>query len=184
MVSSNQINAVVPVAVAAVINITNPTVSVQVLNTNTTPAAATQPFNVHGDSRRTPAPSPSAGWGKDRPPFPLRNGHRDLLHQCRQERRGAGLDDPDLCDRNGRSGGTGSRWAWSPRLRPPWRTTPSAWISPANPRWSATPAQRREPWRASSRSMPSSRQRSQPARPSRSPSRWAPPPARGAASRA
>jgi uncharacterized protein (TIGR03437 family) len=46
MVSSNQINAVVPVAVAAVINTTNPTVSVQVLNTNTTPAAATQPFNV------------------------------------------------------------------------------------------------------------------------------------------
>jgi uncharacterized protein (TIGR03437 family) len=46
MVSNNQINAVVPVAVAAVINTTNPAVSVQVLNTNTTPAAATQPFNV------------------------------------------------------------------------------------------------------------------------------------------
>ncbi len=46
MVSSNQINAVVPVAVAAVINVNNPTVSVQVLNTNTTPAAATQPFNL------------------------------------------------------------------------------------------------------------------------------------------
>jgi uncharacterized protein (TIGR03437 family) len=46
MVSNNQINAVVPVAVAAVINTTNPSVSVQVLNTNTTPAAATQPFNV------------------------------------------------------------------------------------------------------------------------------------------
>jgi uncharacterized protein (TIGR03437 family) len=46
MVSSNQINAVVPVAVATVINTNNPAVSVQVLNTNTTPAAATQPFNV------------------------------------------------------------------------------------------------------------------------------------------
>src|SRR5271157_3112859 len=46
MVSNNQINAVVPVAVASVINTNNPAVSVQVLNTNTTPAAATQPFNV------------------------------------------------------------------------------------------------------------------------------------------
>jgi uncharacterized protein (TIGR03437 family) len=46
MVSNNQINAIVPVAVAAIINTTNPAVSVQVLNTNTTPAAATQPFNV------------------------------------------------------------------------------------------------------------------------------------------
>jgi uncharacterized protein (TIGR03437 family) len=46
MVSSNQINAVVPVAVASVMSTANPAVSVQVLNTNTTPAAATQPFNL------------------------------------------------------------------------------------------------------------------------------------------
>ena len=46
MISSNQINAVVPVAVATVINSNNPAVSIQVLNTNTTPATATQPFNV------------------------------------------------------------------------------------------------------------------------------------------
>jgi uncharacterized protein (TIGR03437 family) len=46
MTSGNQINAIVPVAVATVINTTNPTVSVQVLNTNTTPAVATQPFNL------------------------------------------------------------------------------------------------------------------------------------------
>jgi len=46
MVSGNQINAVVPTAVAAVINSNNPAVSIQVLNTNTTPANATQPFNV------------------------------------------------------------------------------------------------------------------------------------------
>jgi uncharacterized protein (TIGR03437 family) len=46
MTSSNQINAVVPVEIAVVIGTNNPTVSVQVINTNPTPAAATQPFNL------------------------------------------------------------------------------------------------------------------------------------------
>jgi uncharacterized protein (TIGR03437 family) len=46
MTSSNQINAVVPVAVAAVLNSSNPTVSVQVVNSNVTPSVATAPFTL------------------------------------------------------------------------------------------------------------------------------------------
>jgi uncharacterized protein (TIGR03437 family) len=47
MVSSNQINAVVPAAwMVPIITSANPTVSVQVVNTNVTPSVATQPFNV------------------------------------------------------------------------------------------------------------------------------------------
>lgn len=46
MVSSNQINAVVPVSVATVINTSNPVVTVQVINTDVTPAAVTPAFNL------------------------------------------------------------------------------------------------------------------------------------------
>jgi uncharacterized protein (TIGR03437 family) len=46
MTSGNQINAVVPVAVATVLATTNPTVSVQVINSNVTPAAFTAAFNL------------------------------------------------------------------------------------------------------------------------------------------
>jgi uncharacterized protein (TIGR03437 family) len=46
MTSSNQINAVVPIEVATVLGTTNPTVSVQIVNSNVTPAAITAAFNL------------------------------------------------------------------------------------------------------------------------------------------
>ncbi len=46
MVSSNQINALVPASVSTVLTTNNPTVALQVINTNTTPPAVTPAFNL------------------------------------------------------------------------------------------------------------------------------------------
>jgi len=46
MVSSNQINALAPASVSSVLVTNNPTIAVQVINTNTTPPAVTPAFNL------------------------------------------------------------------------------------------------------------------------------------------
>ncbi|HUA57356.1 MAG TPA: hypothetical protein VML19_01290 [Verrucomicrobiae bacterium] len=46
MVSANQINALVPAAVSTVLVTNNPTIAVQVINTNTTPPGVTAAFNL------------------------------------------------------------------------------------------------------------------------------------------